>query len=399
MSQPRLPYRLKRGSVVVTIYRTPSRGCDSFTIAYYDGHGLRCRRTAARFTDARQIASEIADGLIVGEPDVLVLRGQELATYRRALAAVKAAGVALDAAVLSFARGQLADAGCAPAPPTAPVIGQGTNNIRPISVGDVVKELLATKTASGRARHYLSDLRNRLDRFTTAFARPLNDVSAADIERFLHGLTVSARSRNNFRAVIGTLIRFGQRRGYVSKEHPGIIGIDRSSYVPRDVAVFTPDAIRTLLKVARPELVPALAIGAFAGVRSEEIKRLRWEDVRLDEGHIEIRAANAKTKVRRLIPVSPNLRTWLATLAKPSGPISPFSNLQNQFLKLARRARVRWVRNGLRHSYVSYRTAQCGNVATVSLEAGNSPTIIARNYLRCVTPAAAEQWFAVKRGR
>jgi integrase len=273
------------------------------------------------------------------------------------------------------------------------------NNIRPISVGDVVKELLATKTASGRARHYLSDLRNRLDRFTTAFARPLNDVSAADIEKFLLGLDVSARSRNNFRAVIGTLFRFGQRRGYVSKEHPGIIGIDRSSYVPRDVAVFAPDDIRVMLKAARPELVPALAIGAFAGVRSEEIKRLKWEDVRLDQGHIEIRAANAKTKVRRLIPVSPNLRSWLAPLAKPSGPVSPFSNLGNQFLKLARRARVRWVRNGLRHSFVSYRIAQCGNVATVSLEAGNSPTIITRNYLRCVTPAAAEQWFSVKRGR
>lgn len=399
MSQPRLPYRLKRGSVTVTIYRTPSKGCDSYTVAYYDGRGRRCRRTAARFTDARQMASEIANGLVVGESDVLVLRGHELATYRRALAATSAAGIALDAAALDFVRGHQTDAGGASARPATPVIEKGATNTRPVLVGDVVNELLATKTASGRARHYLSDLRVRLDRFTTAFARPLNDVSAADIERFLLGLAVSARSRNNFRAVIGTLIRFGQRRGYVSKEHPGINGIDRSSHVPREIAVFTPDDIRLLLKAARPELVPALAIGAFAGVRSEEIKRLKWEDVRLDQGHIEIRAANAKTKVRRLIPLSPNLRSWLAPLAKPSGPVSPFSNLGNQFLKLAKRARVRWVRNGLRHSYVSYRTAQCGNVATVSLEAGNSPSIITQNYLRCVTPAAAERWFSVRRGR
>lgn len=45
-----------------------------------------------------------------------------------------------------------------------------------------------------------------------------------------------------------------------------------------------------------------MAIGAFAGVRHEEIQRLDWQDIKLKAGIIEIRAAKAKTASRRTIP-------------------------------------------------------------------------------------------------
>ena len=54
-----------------------------------------------------------------------------------------------------------------------------------------------------------------------------------------------------------------------------------------------------------------------------------------------------------------------------------------------------WKKNGLRHSFISYRVAQTSDVAAVSLEAGNSPQVISRNYLKCVTGAASRAWFKV----
>ncbi|HEX5218625.1 MAG TPA: site-specific integrase, partial [Verrucomicrobiae bacterium] len=205
------------------------------------------------------------------------------------------------------------------------------------------------------------------------------------IDKFLLELDAGPRTKTNFRLVIGTLLRFGQVRGYVAKDHPGISVVEKTSHTQTEVIVFTSSEIDTLLRSAKQELVPALALGAFAGIRPEEIRRLDWSDVNLAEGHIEIRAANAKTRVRRLIPVQPNLRLWLLPYIQTSGPVQPFVNLGNQFLKAAGQANIKWKRNGLRHSFISYRVAHTANVAAVALEAGNSPQVISRNYLKCVT--------------
>jgi hypothetical protein len=122
---------------------------------------------------------------------------------------------------------------------------------------------------------------------------------------------------------------------------------------------------------------------------------LDWEKICLREGHIEITSASSKTRIRRLIPIQRNLKAWLRPFAMESGPVTPFANLALQFAKLARKAGVPWKKNGLRHSFISYRVAQINDVAAVSLEAGNSPQVVARHYLKCVTSAASRAWFGV----
>ena len=161
-----------------------------------------------------------------------------------------------------------------------------------------------------------------------------------------------------------------------------------------------------LLVVARPELVPWLAIAGFAGLRSAELNRLDWSEVNLTERHIEIKASKAKTAARRLAPITDNLATWLTPYAKPFGKLTPFDSWWNQISKLADRVnelrvernqtgKFRWKHNGLRHSFCSYRLAAIKNAAQVALEAGNSPQIIFRNYRQLVTEAQAHQWFAI----
>jgi len=58
---------------------------------------------------------------------------------------------------------------------------------------------------------------------------------------------------------------------------------------------------------APPELVPILAIGAFSGIRMAELNRLDWKAVDLERKFIEVRAGQAKTASRRIIPISDNL--------------------------------------------------------------------------------------------
>ena len=59
-------------------------------------------------------------------------------------------------------------------------------------------------------------------------------------------------------------------------------------------------------------------------------------------------------------------------------------------------APVRWPRNGLRHSFCSYRLAAIKHVGQVALEAGNSPKVIFSNYRELVRERDAVAWFNVR---
>ena len=85
-------------------------------------------------------------------------------------------------------------------------------------------------------------------------------------------------------------------------------------------AIWTPDDLEKLLKGAPADLVPVLAIGAFAGLRTSELLRLEWNEVDLERGLIEVKADKAKSARRRLVKIEPNLRAWLAPYAGSAGP-------------------------------------------------------------------------------
>lgn len=63
--------------------------------------------------------------------------------------------------------------------------------------------------------------------------------------------------------------------------------------------------------------------------------------------------------------------------------------------KAAQAAGVKWKRNGLRHSYCSYRLAQTKNAAEVAFEMGNSPKMVFSNYHENVTPRDTAAWWAI----
>jgi integrase len=161
-----------------------------------------------------------------------------------------------------------------------------------------------------------------------------------------------------------------------------------------DVGVFTPKEKAAILHAAPPHLVPILAIGAFSGIRMAELNRLDWSAVDLDRRFIEVRAGQAKTASRRVIPISDNLAAWLTPLER-KGKIVRTKELQTHVPALARALKIDWPRNVLRHSFISYRIAVVQSADQVALESGNSPSIIFKHYRELTTPEIAEKWFAI----
>jgi integrase len=90
--------------------------------------------------------------------------------------------------------------------------------------------------------------------------------------------------------------------------------------------ILSVDELRELLNKAAalaPDILPMLTIGAFAGLRDAEIKRLDWGEVNLVRSLIEVKGSKAKSARRRIFEMPPNLAVWLRPYSGLKGSMVP----------------------------------------------------------------------------
>ncbi|MEI6077568.1 MAG: hypothetical protein WCS94_18450 [Verrucomicrobiota bacterium] len=416
MSKPKFPITVKRGHTVVKIYRTPSRGCEAFTVSYYLGE----KRQRVTFSDldlAKTEAETVANKLSKGEVDVLTLTSQDRLSYTRAIEALKPTGVPLEMAAMQFAEAHNLLDGGSLLEAVRFYRKQNPDRLPQKNVPEVVAEFVEAKEVDKMSAVYVKDLKGRLGRFAANFPGRISLVTKAEIEDFLRGLkgrddagketiVLSGKSRNNYRRAIGTLFNFAVVRGYLPKGMVEVEDVALAREENGEIEIFRPEELANLLETADAALIPFLAIGAFAGLRHAELQRLDWSEVRLDDSFIEVKASKAKTASRRLVPIQDNLKQWLMPLRKAGGAICDYANMSKQLMWLAEAVDQKlkqqdatagfvWKHNALRHSFISYRVAQVQNVAQVALEAGNSTRVVFANYRELVRPVDAVKWFGI----
>jgi integrase len=271
---------------------------------------------------------------------------------------------------------------------------------RSISTVALVGEHISSRERAGLSEVHLDDLRHRLGRFNDSFgSRPVRGLCTVEIEDWLHGLGLGPRSINNFRSRLVSLFAYGVKRHYLETNPAAAIDPLKERSDPPEI--FQPEELQAVLSHAERELVPALAIGAFAGVRSAELLRLCWEDVDLGGGYVHIAAAKAKSARRRLIPISDNLREWLGPYAGRTGAVMPLRCSQYYHHGCVAAASTaglaRWPKNGLRHSYASYHLALHQNAPELSLHMGHTnPRQVFDSYREVVTREAAVRYWAIR---
>jgi integrase len=428
------PYEEQVGSVIVKIYKVANKTDkdgnkrDSFMVSYF-AKGQRKQKMFADFEGpkgAKAFAHATAAGLGRGELDVLELRSTDRIAYVHAVNELRPLGIALELAAKEYAeayrilggKGSLIEA-------AREYVKRNVHNRPKKLVSEAAEEMISIKEREGASDIYMKALRRHLREFAAAYNCLLDSLTTSHVADFLRDLQVgsekkktlrpaTARTKNNYRATLGAFFKFCKQRGWLTRDHEGIELVGKFRDKGGDIEILNVWELTQYFTHARNDMIPFLAIGAFAGLRTAEIQRLDWSEVHYEDRFIEVKAAKAKTASRRIVPISANLAAWLKDFVKPTGRVMKFENMAKQiawlvedvnhaFAEMAKKegkdakeaTKLKWKHNGLRHSCISYRVAEIQNANQVALEAGNSPAMIFKHYRELVRPADAMKWFAV----
>ena len=267
------------------------------------------------------------------------------------------------------------------------------------TVHQTVTEFLTAKRNAGRKENYMKVQDYVLGNvFGGEFGqRKIHEITAPEIESWMNAKPWTMRTRLNYFSDIRNLFGFAIRRGYrptnpitqlekpiVTETSPGILSIAQAS------------ALLNVCAQGAAQMLPAVAIGLFAGVRTEELDVLDWRHVDLRENNIHITPDNEKMREGRDVEILPTLRAWLLPVARPEGKLAPPKCYDYYLAKKAAAAGITdWPKNALRHSFASYHYAHFKNKPLTQAMLGHqsNSTTFDRKYKKRVAPSeAAKYW-------
>ncbi len=265
-----------------------------------------------------------------------------------------------------------------------------------IPLGTVAAEFLAAKQTGGLRPRYLKTLRASIHRFLiNRREKPMAEITSAEILDYISHNGWLPSTMRSYLVDVRTLFAFATKRKYV-RDNPAL-AVDLPRVEENQRGIVSPAQARAILDAcldAAPDILPVVALSLFGGLRRSEAEQLEWAEI--SEEFVEVKAHKAKTRQRRLIPITPQLRAWLDTARAVGGKL-PSINYADKLKLVLEKAELReeWPQNALRHSFASYHFAKFKNENETASRMGNSPQMIFQHYRELVRPADAEAFFAL----
>lgn len=281
---------------------------------------------------------------------------------------------------------------------------------RPVAqVADVVREFLDEKRTLQRnqelSEKHVRDLAGTVVKFGEQFGKlKLGELAEnrRSVEAWLLSGDVGPRRFNNRLTHIVALLRYARAHKYLSPERSAVEDIAKRK-VKSKKETYSPSELSALLCAVPNEWLPAVVVGAFCGVRPEEVcpdpkshkVPLSWEHFLWNKGVIDLREETVKIGGRRFVPINEAAAAWLAPWRKAKGPIVPRKRMTNKSTQWAKAAGIQWKFDALRHSYASYTLAMTQNISQLKDWMGNSEAMIKKHYLERKHLDEALEYFAL----
>lgn len=265
-----------------------------------------------------------------------------------------------------------------------------------VTVADLCERRLGETSGENHSGRHRASLQSILPRIGSSSlgAVKVGVLTAEQVADYLRERGTPSTQRY-YRAILSGVFKSAMLAGLMTWNPASLIKPPRSSSAPPQVFSID-DACRWLACVAAesPAILAGTAIGMFAGLRVAEVDRLDWSEVKMERGFIEVTAAKAKTRTRRLVDIMPNLHAILEPLAAKSGPIMPHT-VKRHKERAVRSYGQAVPQNVARHSFVSYHLALFEDVAKTELQAGHDRAVLFGHYRELVTQDEAEEYFTI----
>ena len=289
-----------------------------------------------------------------------------------------------------------------------------------LTVGQTVAEYIEDSKKRNLRPTSMQDLELRLGRFRKAFEGVLlTDVTRREASRWLGdlktrgGTPLAPLSQKHYKVVCGGFFNWA-----IDHEYLAMNPFEKRSRGRRKTEgmkdqtmpeVLTPAQVKkVMLEAAKYEcktrtegissMVPALALGFFAGIRTQEIKRLDWQYIDLKAKRITIPSAIAKKRSVRHIEMQPNLVKWLRPHHRDQGPVVPEGKAWRYHLDNVREhaPEVPWPHNCMRHSFATYHLAMFGDARLTEMQLGHrSDDLLYTHYRALDTKEDAEKYWKI----
>jgi len=306
--------------------------------------------------------------------------------------------------------------------PLLDVVAFAVERLCPSGGTKLLSELTAEMIAMKRGWHARGELRDAsLRDFVSRAGKigdeigsfPLPDLTKQILFDWLAGLKLAPRSRKNYRMVLAEMLSTAKQKRYLAANpleeftRQDIKEIEGNTSEARQPSILSPTDAEKLLVAAfaHPDLDlgAAVVLGLFGGIRTEEIKRLDWQAVRLDDASpfVVIGAEIAKKRRIRNVPLPACAVAWLRRWPRPaSGPVARSehaNDFQKRFMKLCVAAKLTWESNAMRHSFGSYHYAQHGNSVETARILGHKTddTVLFSHYRALTTKEQGDAYFAI----
>jgi len=293
---------------------------------------------------------------------------------------------------------------------------------------EVIKEIKAEKLEmlkSGTLRENSEKaFRLRSQKVEDAFGASLvRDLTLEEAKNWIASLDLAPRTKKNELNCLSEILLHSVARKYVSENVlDGLTRSDRSRLYGvdegREPEILNPKEADSLIRAAHKhkklDLLAAVTLGLFCGIRTEEIKKLEWQDVHFDEGFVTIGRDIAKKRSIRNVTLCDNAQKWLSLCTDKTGFVTRsdfFCDYDRRFNKLLRHAgftekieedgktieKVAWKKNAMRHSFGTYHFALHGDSIKTSNELGHrqGDGVLFSHYRALATKKQAEKYFGI----
>lgn len=393
MKSKAFPIETKKGSARVRVYRVSHKKTKSgwvYPVAWYIGP-IRKLKQFADLEEAKKFAKQRATILASGDSTGIETTKRDLEEYQAAKEL--AYPTPLLSALEEWKRAKDICGGQLIAAVESWRDRNGTATIS-MRAAQAVELFIAAKIKQGVdvSASYSRHLPPFKKQFETL---SLDSITATMLQTWLDKHYSNTTSRNTARKRIVTLFRWARKMGYLPRDAmTEAEQTEAAREEASEIGIISPSTLRKAFKLIRekaPEYLPALAVAVFAGLRRSEVHGQTWEDIELDRKFLKVTKAKRGTPARRLVPLCDSAVKVLQR-QKGEGPLC--SNLAiDRIRKILKTAKLELPDNCFRHSFISYRVAQTGNIPETSLEAGNSVRVIHRHYRELATKEDAEEWF------